>query len=68
MPKPFFLGTLNAIPDECHAFVTQTEVGALYLIHNPTRQFASGGLFSEALTQFDGPVAEADGFVSLSFD
>lgn len=46
----------------------QAEVGALYLIHYPTGQFAAGDLLSEARTQFEGPVTLSEDFVSLSFD
>jgi ribonuclease Z len=46
----------------------QAKVGALYLIHYPTGQFAAGDLLSEARTQFEGPVTLAEDFESLSFD
>jgi ribonuclease Z len=46
----------------------QAEVGALYLIHYPTGQFAVGDPLSEARTQYDGPVTLAEDFASLSFD
>ena len=45
----------------------QAEVGALYLIHYPTGQFAAGGLLSEARTQFEDPVTLAEDFVSFNY-
>ena len=46
----------------------QAEVGALYLIHYPTGQFASGDLVSEARQQFKGPVTLAEDFMELNFE
>jgi ribonuclease Z len=46
----------------------QSEVGALYLIHYPTGQFASEGLISEARQQFGGPVTLAEDYMALDFD
>ncbi|MBE3120575.1 MAG: hypothetical protein IMZ50_17705 [Candidatus Atribacteria bacterium] len=43
----------------------QAEVGAQYLIHYPTGQFAAGDLLSEARTQFEDPVTLAEDFVSF---
>ena len=47
---------------------SQAEVGALYLIHYPTGQFATSDLISEARTEFEGPITLAEDFASLSFD
>lgn len=44
------------------------EVGALYLIHYPTGQFASGDLVSEARQQYDGPVTLAEDYMVLDFE
>jgi ribonuclease Z len=46
----------------------KAEVGALYLIHYPTGQFASADLLSEARTKYAGPVTQAMDFDSLTFD
>ena len=46
----------------------QSEVGALYLIHYPTGQFASGDLVSEARQHFEGPVTLAEDYLALDFD
>jgi ribonuclease Z len=46
----------------------QAAVGALYLIHYATGQYAAGDLLSEGRRQFKGQVALAEDFVSLEFD
>jgi ribonuclease Z len=43
------------------------EVGALYLIHYPTGQFASGDPAAEARQQFEGPVMLAEDYMVLDF-
>jgi ribonuclease Z len=43
------------------------EVGALYLIHYPTGQFASGSPVTEARQQFEGPVRLAEDYMVLDF-
>jgi ribonuclease Z len=45
----------------------QSEAGALYLIHYPTGQFASGDLISEARLQYEGPVTLAEDYMALEF-
>ena len=46
----------------------KAEVGALYLIHYPTGQFAVGDILSEARSQYEGRVTLAEDFDSLSFE
>jgi ribonuclease Z len=45
----------------------QAGVGALYLIHYPTGQFARGDPVAEAQVEFKGPVTMAEDFMTLSF-
>ena len=45
----------------------QAEVGALYLIHYPTGQFAAGDPVAEARGQFEGPVMLAQDFMAIDF-
>ena len=47
---------------------SQAEVGALYLIHYPTGEFASGDLVARARRQFEGPVTLAEDYLTLEFD
>lgn len=46
---------------------SQSEVGALYLIHYPTGRFANGDLVAEARQKYQGPVSLADDFMVLEF-
>ncbi len=46
---------------------SQSEVGALYLIHYPTGRFANGDLAAEARQKYQGPVSLADDFMVLEF-
>jgi len=43
------------------------EVGALYLIHYPTGQFATGSPLAEAQEQFGGPVTLTEDYMELHF-
>ena len=44
------------------------EAGALYLIHYPTGEFASGDPLAEARNHFQGPVKLAEDYMELNFD
>jgi ribonuclease Z len=46
---------------------SQSEAGALYLIHYPTGRFANGDLVTEARQKYAGPVALARDFMELDF-
>jgi ribonuclease Z len=47
---------------------TQAKVGALYLIHYPTGQFAMNNLLSDAQEEFSGPVIMAQDGTIINFD
>jgi ribonuclease Z len=46
----------------------EAKAGALYLIHYPTGQYASGDLVAEAQEKFSGPVTLAEDYMVLDFD
>ena len=46
----------------------QAEVGALYLIHYPTGQYAAGNPVAEARSRFEGPVTLAEDNMALEFN
>ena len=46
----------------------QAKAGALYLVHYPTGQFASGDPVAEARQQYDGPITLAEDYMILDFD
>jgi ribonuclease Z len=46
----------------------QSEAGSLYLIHYPTGQFTLDNMISEAKSQFQGPVTQAEDYMSLDFN
>ncbi len=46
----------------------QAEAGALYLIHYPTGQFTCRNLMTEAREQFEGPIIQAEDYMSIDFD
>jgi len=45
----------------------QSEAGSLYLIHYPTGQFTLNNLTQEAKKQYQGPVTQAEDYMSLDF-
>ncbi len=46
----------------------QSEAGSLVLIHYPTGPFALKNLTSEAQTQYQGPITQAEDFMSFEFN
>ncbi len=46
---------------------SKAEVGALYLIHYPTGQYATGDICAEARRTFHGPVTQAEDYMTLEF-
>ena len=46
----------------------QAEAGGLYLIHYPTGQFTSPNLVEEARQQYEGPVTQAEDYMTVDLD
>lgn len=45
----------------------QSEVGSLYLIHYPTGQFKCPNLTQEAREEFEGPILQAEDYMTVEF-
>ena len=45
----------------------ESEAGSLYLIHYPTGQFTCDNLTKEAQEQYEGPITQAEDYMSLDF-